>query len=96
MQVMYNLYVTVKGNVRPCSSIHVEVANVKNNKLAEIIEMPFFNLARNIDKNLTGKCKNCENNSECVGCRGLTYAYGKNNGKDPMAALCMEDPSCFK
>lgn len=95
-QVMYNLYITVKGIVRPCSSIHAEMANIKDYSLKEIIDLPFFKMARNIDKNLQGKCKNCKHHTKCIGCRGLAYAFGKNQGEDPITALCREDPSCFR
>lgn len=93
---MYNLYITVEGFVRPCSDIQVKIANIKDYSLKEIIELPFFKMTRNIEKHLKGKCGNCEYLTECVGCRGLAYVTGKNEGEDTFVALCREDPSCFK
>ena len=95
-QVMYNLYITVEGFVRPCSDIQVNIANIKNYSLKEIIELPFFKRARNIDKYLQGKCRNCEHLSQCIGCRGLAFTTSRDNDEYPFEALCREDPSCFK
>ena len=96
LQIMYNLYLTVEGFVRPCSDIQVNIANIKDYSLKEIIELPFFQKARNIDKYLQGKCGNCDHLSECIGCRGLAFTTSRNDGEDPLEALCGEDPSCFK
>jgi len=95
-QVMYNLYITVEGFVRPCSDIQVNIANIKDYTLKEIIELPFFKMARNIEKYLNGKCGSCEHLSKCIGCRGLSYATAVNSGSESIEALCHEDPSCFK
>lgn len=92
-QVMYNLYITVLGDVRPCSSIHCSSYNIKNYSLKQMINLPFFKLARNIDKNLTGKCKSCDKHHLCIGCRGLAFACNKNE-KSEFESLCAEDPSC--
>ena len=92
-QVMYNLYITVLGDVRPCSSIHCSSYNIKDYTLKEIINLPFFVIARNIEKNLKGKCKECDKHNECIGCRGLAFSY--NKGLMPeFECLCAEDPSC--
>ncbi|KPJ56534.1 hypothetical protein AMJ49_04635 [Parcubacteria bacterium DG_74_2] len=93
-QVMYNLYISIDGNVRPCSSIHCHVANVKNMSLKEIINLPFFNIARNIEKHLKGKCGRCKNHFKCIGCRGLAFSVNKNKGRSEIESLCSEDPSC--
>lgn len=99
-QVMYSAYVTVKGDVRPCASINTNdvglALNVKEMSLAEIIKVPFFQTARQIDHKLTGRCGQCEYLEECVGCRGLAFMVGINSGMTPLEALCSEDPSCFK
>jgi len=100
LQVMYNAYVTVKGDVRPCASINTNDVglslNVNEMSLAEIINVPFFQTARQIDHKLTGRCKQCEHLEECVGCRGLAFMVGIDSGMTPLEALCSEDPSCFK
>lgn len=92
-QVMYNLYITVQGDVRPCSSIHCSSYNIKDYTLKEIIKLPFFERARNIEKNLTGKCKDCDKHNECIGCRGLAFACNKGLMSE-IECLCAEDPSC--
>ncbi len=95
-QVMHNLYITVKGFVRPCACSSNDFANIKDYSLKEIIELPFFRTARNIDKHLQGKCGDCKHRSECIGCRGLAYTENRYlKGKDHIEALCSEDPSCF-
>ncbi len=100
LQVMYNAYVTVKGDVRPCASINTNdiglSLNINEMSLAEIIDVPFFQTARHIDQHLTGRCQQCEHLEECVGCRGLAFMTGLNSGMTPLEALCSEDPSCFK
>ena len=95
-QVMYNLYITVRGVVRPCSSIHYDKINISDYSLSEIIKLPFFQKARNIEKYLRGKCHKCEYHSECIGCRGLAFSCAVNEGENPEMALCSEDPACFK
>lgn len=92
-QVMYNLYITVQGDVRPCSSIHCSSYSVYEHTLEEIINLPFFKLARNIDNNLTGKCKSCDKHHLCIGCRGLAFACNRDS-KTELESLCAEDPSC--
>lgn len=93
-QVMYNLYISVDGNARPCSSIHCNIANVNKFSLKQIINLPFFKIARNIEKHLKGKCENCSHHEKCIGCRGLAYSVNKLNEEGDVVALCSEDPSC--
>ncbi|MFA6528134.1 MAG: radical SAM protein [Candidatus Gracilibacteria bacterium] len=95
-QVMHNLYITVKGFVRPCACTSNDFANIKDYSLKEINNLPFFQIARHIEKNLKGKCANCKHHSKCIGCRGLAYTQSRYiDGKDPVESLCAEDPSCF-
>lgn len=94
-QPLYNLYITVQWVARPCSSIHCHQVNVYENTLQEIIEKPFFKLARNIDKYLTWKCFNCKFKKLCIGCRWLAFSVAKNNWESDFNAICAEDPSCF-
>lgn len=94
-QVIYNLYISIDGKVRPCSSIHCNVANINKLSLKQIIDLPFFKIARNIEKYLKGKCGKCKNHKKCIGCRGLAYSTNKTKGKGGIASLCNEDSSCF-
>lgn len=93
-QVMYNLYITVEGEVRPCSSIHCHIANVYRYSLREITELPFFRVARYIDNYLCGSCGSCDQHRHCIGCRGLAYAFNSDSKSD-IEALCSPDPSCL-
>lgn len=95
-QIMYSLYITAKGFVRPCAAIEVDYANIKKHKLKEVVEMPFYSMARNIDKYLQGKCRGCEHIAKCIGCRGMAFSIGIIKGQKPLEALCGEDPACFK
>lgn len=96
-QVMHNLYITVKGFARPCACTSHDFANIREHSLKEIIQLPFFQAARHIDQNLTGKCKDCEHHSKCIGCRGLAFTYERYlKHRKPLEALCAEDPACFK
>ncbi|MDD2766254.1 MAG: radical SAM protein [Candidatus Moranbacteria bacterium] len=95
-QLMYSFYITARGFVRPCAAIEVEYANIKDYSLKNIMKLPFYQMARNIDKHLQGKCGGCKHILNCLGCRGMAFSIGVNNGKNPTTALCGEDPSCFK
>ncbi len=96
LQHMYSIYLTSKGYVRPCADVEIELCNVKDMSINEILETPFFQMARNIEEHLEGKCKGCEYHTECVGCRGLAFTVGINEGYDAYHALKCEDPSCGK
>lgn len=97
-QVFYNIYITVKGVARSCSCIHFERAgvniNVHDMTLKEIIQTPYFQKSRNIEKFVTGKCKKCKYNPACFGCRAMAFADGVEKGMSFFEALANEDPSC--
>lgn len=97
-QMMYNLYVTVNGIVRPCSSIHLERYkidyNINNMSIKEIIQSPLYEYIRNIDKNVSGKCSKCVHNPKCYGCRAMAYYEGYKNGLPLYGALSYEDNTC--
>ena len=97
-QMLYNLYITVKGNVRPCSSVHLErygiSLNVNTMALRDILKTELFRKIRHIEKHVTGKCGACVHNPSCYGCRAMAFAYGYKSGLDLNSALASEDPSC--
>lgn len=95
LQVLYSLYLTVKGLIRPCAGIEVDFASVSTYSLKEIKNLPFFQLVRNIELHLKGKCFRCVYNHECIGCRGMAFSAGIEEGKKPSEAVCEEDPTCF-
>ena len=96
LQFLYSVYVTVEGYVRPCAAVQIRKENIREKSLRGIIETEFFQLCRHIDKHLKGKCGNCKYLNECIGCRGITYTIGVNANKDPLEAICDEDPFCFR
>jgi radical SAM protein with 4Fe4S-binding SPASM domain len=82
--------VTVDGDVTPCSVIRKGFGNVLSEPLETIIERNrdslLYTELRDKD-NLPGKCKTCDNNTICWGCRALAfYEVG-----DILAA----DPKCW-
>jgi radical SAM protein with 4Fe4S-binding SPASM domain len=96
LQHMYSVYLTTKGFIRPCADVDVELFNVRYMKIDEIIESEFFQRARHIGEYLEGKCGSCEYRSQCIGCRGIAFSTGINEGLPPMEALSREDPICGK
>jgi radical SAM protein with 4Fe4S-binding SPASM domain len=95
-QTFYSLYLTSTGYLQPCADIAIERFNIKNFPLAEVLKKPFFQLARHVDQKLTGACASCRYHSACIGCRGIAFTTGINQGLSPEAALCAPDPLCYK
>jgi len=96
LQHMYSVYLTAMGYVRPCADVDIELFNVDDMTIAEVIDTPFFQIARHIEDGLEGKCGGCDHNYECIGCRGLAFSTGVLEGKSPYDAITREDPLCNK
>ena len=96
LQHMYSIYLTSMGYIRPCADIDIELFNVKDMTIKAILEAPFFQTARHIEKHLAGKCGGCEHVKDCVGCRGIAFSTGINEGLGIQEAYCREDPLCAK
>lgn len=107
MQYICSMYVTVKGDVRPCAATKLDESsalrgqrgylhNLRRTTLAEIYRSPLFEYVRNIDHHLEGFCGRCDHNSECMGCRGNAFAAATSDGKDVFEALRSECLQCFK
>jgi MoaA/NifB/PqqE/SkfB family radical SAM enzyme len=107
LQHLYSLYVTIQGDVRPCAPTKFDENpalfeagtyphNVRRRSLADIYHSDLFSYVRHIDRHLEGKCRGCEHNTECLGCRGFAYSEGVNAGLSPLAALRSEYSLCFK
>ncbi len=98
LQTYYNLYINVLGNVRPCSSVHIDEIgiqmNVNNMSLKEILDSPYFHFIRNIDTNISGKCQICRYSPECIGCRAMAFTHAVCKGVDFYSAFSSEDTSC--
>jgi len=78
-------FVTSAGDVQPCSNVPLSAGNIHETGLREILQGSTFKLARNIRQHVKGKCRNCEYNQRCYGCRGLTYSLtGDWLGEDPL------------
>lgn len=95
-QPICSVYITSTGDVRPCPDIEVSFSNIGVSPIKEILNSPFFRLARNIEKHLKGKCFSCNHSRICIGCRGNAFSVGINNGMSPEDALCSPDPLCLK
>ena len=107
LQHLYSLYVTIRGDVRPCAPTKLDEHaslreggvyphNVARRSLRQIYESDLFHYVRHIDRHLEGRCRGCQHNSECLGCRGFAYSEGVNAGLEPLAALRQEYSLCFK
>lgn len=96
LQHMYSIYLTAQGYVRPCADVDIELFNVKNMPVKEIINTPFFQMARHIEERLEGKCGGCEYLTDCIGCRGIAFSTGINEGLGIYDAIKREDPLCDK
>ncbi len=96
LQHMYSIYLSSQGYVRPCADVDIELFNVKNMSIKDIVQTPFFQTARFIDTHVQGKCGGCEHLNHCVGCRGLAFSTGLNEGLGIYEALTREDPLCGK
>lgn len=80
------LFVSRKGEVKPCGYFDLSVGSIREKPLDEIYnESPTLVSLRNSDK-LEGKCGSCPFKLMCGGCRARTYA---NTGN-----LLGEDSSC--
>ena len=95
LQHLYSVYLSGRGNVRPCADIDIDLFDIRKMSLPQILRSPFFDFIRNIEKHLEGKCFRCVHNDLCVGCRGNAFNVGVKEGKDLYAALRREDPSCW-
>ncbi|MBF0122128.1 MAG: radical SAM protein [Candidatus Omnitrophica bacterium] len=96
LQHFYSLYITCQGYVQPCADVMIRDFNIKDMRISEILDTPFFKLVRDIGKHLQGKCSGCPNGDLCVGCRGLAFSVGVEEGKDIYQAICREDPLCCR
>ena len=96
LQHMYSIYLTTKGYIRPCADVDIELFNVKDMPIKEIIKAPFIHMVRHIEEYLEGKCGGCEYLRECIGCRGIAFSTGINEGLGIYEAVRREDPLCDK
>ncbi len=80
------VFISYKGEVKPCGYFDLVLDNVRNKPLDKIyLENEHMNRMRN-PENLKQACEMCNFNRVCGGCRARAYAV---NG-DYMS----EDPNC--
>ena len=78
-------YIRYDGEVYPCSKLPLSLGNINKNALQQILNSSIL-IKKLKERNLKGKCSNCENKLICGGCRAAAYAeYGD---------LLQEDPLC--
>jgi len=85
---LYSCLVNSRGFVQPCSGVDIHVGNIREKRLAEILlGSPVINDLRNIFEKIEGTCRQCDNRSECYGCRGNAYQTTGN--------YLASDPACW-
>ena len=82
----YSCVVGSTGDVYPCVGVTIPVGNVKNKKLADIIATSeVMKALRNYREHIKGMCRDCEDLSDCYGCRGAAYQLtGDYLASDPL------------
>lgn len=84
----YSCLINSTGGVQPCTGVDLEVGNIREKPLAEIIrQSEVIKRLRNIDKNITGHCRDCEYTGECYGCRGNAFQI--------TGSYLASDPTCW-
>jgi len=83
------VYIKANGDVWPCPFIEISAGNVREKPFSEIWRESeiFKNLREKRNFKLKGKCKECNFNEICGGCRGRAWALKED--------YLEEDPFCF-
>ncbi len=106
LQHFYSMYVTVKGDIRPCIYTNFDEHpffhkagiypyNAFKGSISEAYEAEPFVYARSIDRHLEGKCSICSYLPHCIGCRGYAYRRGIKQGLSPYEALRISCQLCY-
>jgi radical SAM protein with 4Fe4S-binding SPASM domain len=89
MRHQVSCVVTATGDVMPCVGVTISLDNIRNNKLAHILQhSEVINNLKNYREMIKGECHNCEKAEECYGCRGAAYQLTG----DYLAS----DPTCWR
>ena len=85
----YSCTVTSIGEIHPCPGVNVSAGNIRENKLAEIINSStVIQDLRLIRERIKGPCSTCDFNINCYGCRGHAYQVtGDYLASDPTCWL---------
>jgi len=85
---LYSILLTANGDFHPCVGVAIPVGNVRRDRLADILTAdPVLCDMRNIYDRIKGRCRDCQLNGECYGCRGNAFQLTG----DHLAS----DPSCW-
>ncbi|NCC49814.1 MAG: radical SAM protein [Spartobacteria bacterium] len=82
----YSCLVSSTGDVMPCVGVTIPVGNIRENKLADIIQdSEVIQDLRRYRQSIKGPCAACEKASHCYGCRGAAYQLtGDYLASDPL------------
>jgi radical SAM protein with 4Fe4S-binding SPASM domain len=82
--------VSETGNIKPCSILDLEITSILNKNIDEII-CDYVNssiIHKLLDRNITGKCSDCEHKMSCGGCRARALkTYNDYLAEDPMCLI---------
>lgn len=84
---LYALYITSNGEIQPCSGVTISLGNVREVSLSTAISSNVVKDLRNIKQKIKGKCRGCELNEICYGCRGAAFQFSGD--------YLAEDPFCW-
>ena len=86
---LYSCTINSQGFVLPCVGIDIRMGNVREEKLANILNNSKVRKKLvKIKETIKGPCKTCSLKSDCYGCRGTAYSLTG----DYLAS----DPTCWK
>ncbi len=85
--IYFSLLVNIQGYTRPCYGTMIDLGNIREKSLQELWDSPQLIKIRNIRDYIKGKCRNCQIDEDCYGCRCRTFALTD----DPFAS----DPTCW-
>ncbi|GAB4283105.1 MAG: heme b synthase [Candidatus Rifleibacteriota bacterium] len=80
------VFVSYRGEVKPCGYFDLVVGNIRKKPLNEIYDQSVELRAMRTPEKFTGVCRDCRFNRICGGCRARAYAV---NG-----SYLAEDPNC--
>ena len=86
------LTIMADGTITPCRRLNIPIGNVLEDSLREVWSVSPVLEALRDRKRYEGRCGRCKRWANCRGCRAITYAYSKANGKENYLA---EDPQCY-
>jgi radical SAM protein with 4Fe4S-binding SPASM domain len=89
-------YIGSDAKVRPCSSLDIEVGDLREKSIATIWrESGILGQCRTIEHHLEGSCGTCPERARCYGCRAVAYAtWGSLTAPDPGCFRFAEDRQC--